>query len=159
MIPAIGRALETTRSFLIRHPDTDADYLRRYVLWGATGLDPQSLDDGKALGSHAGYVHRIYREDADRHLHDHPWQWGAAVILSGGYEEQRAEGDRLVLRSYRVGDLNILKPGDFHRITMVLENTWTLFLCGRVTNDWGFLVNGQKVLNKEYLAKDSPWRK
>src|SRR5262249_22689414 len=34
------------------------------------------------------FFHRILRDDADRHLHDHPWPF-VSVILRGGYFEHR----------------------------------------------------------------------
>lgn len=145
MIPALGRALEGCRK---RDIVLDGSlYLRRYILWGNGGDEntPQYL-------GHSGFVHRIYRPDIERHLHDHPWTWGLAVILKGGYDEERQIGDRVVKCSYREGDLNLLMPGTYHRISEVQEGTWSLFLCGaKHSNSWGFLVDGKHMPHEEYF--------
>lgn len=33
------------------------------------------------------FLHRIYRPDDDRHLHNHPWPNALAIVLRGGYGE------------------------------------------------------------------------
>ena len=92
-------------------------------------------------------VHNIQRPDRDRHLHDHPWD-ARTFILSGGYVERRKDG-----RHYRMsGDTVSLRFGEYHTIEQVLPNTWTLFITWRMRGDWGFLVNGRKVVHTEYLA-------
>lgn len=129
-------------------------YLTRYVLWGKA-----ALGEGGEEPAHSGFLHLIHRPDADRDLHDHPWQWGASLILSGGYTEVRRgtwpSGDLTCKheKSYKHGDLNVLRRGDYHRIASVEPNTWTLFLCGRVVGDWGFLSDGKHVPHVEYLTE------
>ncbi len=124
-------------------------YLTRYVLAGADCLE--NHDPSAPL--HV-FVHRIHCPDTDRHLHSHPWAWSVGVVLSGGYTERRACGGWPdVERTYRVGDMNILRPGDYHSIVAVLPDTVTLFMVGREISDWGFLVGGVHVPHREYLAR------
>jgi hypothetical protein len=96
------------------------------------------------------FLHRIWRPDAGRHPHNHPWPWACALILRGGYTEEITE-----LRASRVYGVysctwtethkapclswRAFRPGHYHRITSVLPNTWTLFLAGPKTRKWGFL--------------------
>lgn len=62
-------------------------YLTRYCLWGHMSGDarPGWL---RALLPNV-YLHCIHRPDSDDSLHNHPWPWGFAIGLLGGYTEQR----------------------------------------------------------------------
>lgn len=136
-------------TFQLRHAD-GSPYLTRHVLWGDDALETH------AGAPHSAFVHHIHTPDGDRHMHDHPWAWAAAIVLSGGYVERRYDDDRpdySYSRRYAVGDLNILRPGDYHSIVAVEPDTWTLFLCGRETQDWGFLVDGKHVPHAEYFKR------
>jgi len=126
-------------------------YLERTVLWGSDCLD----NNDTVAPSHA-FIHRIHSADGDRHRHNHPWAWSVAVILSGGYGEERQYGDNpqhSTFREYSVGDVNILKPDDYHSIVTVEPDTVTLFLAGRKTQDWGFYVDGVHVPHNEYFKR------
>lgn len=113
---------------------TDEDYLTRYYLFRSPWLNV--------------YLHRIHREDKDRHLHNHPWPWAFAYILRGGYQEQRASGYHI----YKAGDKNDLTGDIYHRIVTVRPNTWTLFVCGPYERSWGFDVDGVHIDSEEYLT-------
>ncbi len=111
-------------------------------------------------------VHHIMRPDADRDLHDHPWN-ARTVILHGWYTEERLEqhkladflkddadirwvpGDEtrmLVSRHRKDGDTARLNHGEYHRINEVSPGgVLTLFITSRRKCDWGFLVCGVKV--------------
>lgn len=106
-------------------------YLERYFL-------------GKAFGITA-YLHRFVSGDDERNVHDHPWGWACALILCGGYREERmthldpVEGwARRVRRMFPLR-VNIIRARDFHRITSPAPDTWTLFMHGRRVKGWGFL--------------------
>lgn len=68
------------------------------------------------LGSARPLVHRIWREDADRHMHNHPWAWARFLIVSGGYVEERP-GLLGTTREtfYGPGDVNRLTAKTLHR--------------------------------------------
>lgn len=98
------------------------------------------------------FVHRIHRPDSDRDPHNHPWPWGLSLILWGGYTELRVtrpelEGQPRVgvslgqVNRWEFGPvrwLNWIGRGVYHRITWVAPNTWTLFLAGPRSREWGF---------------------
>lgn len=108
------------------------------------------------------FLHRILREDHDREPHNHPWPWALSLVLRGGYAEERTTplGDpqvhpcisRLALATHAVGGLNWIGKRVYHRITSVLPNTYTLFLTGPRTREWGFLRRGEHVDWREYLG-------
>ena len=124
-------------------------YLARYVLAGVDALETHDPEE-----PFSAFVHVLHGADGDRHPHNHPWRWAASVILNGGYAEERNG----VPMTYAEGDLNVLRPDDYHRITSVLPGTVTLFLCGRETHDWGFLVDGIHVPHAEYFKRDDVQR-
>lgn len=53
---------------------------------------------------------------------------------------------------YRPGQWNILYSRAYHRIVSVKPGTWTLFLAGKRSRDWGFLVNGVHIPWRAYLG-------
>lgn len=96
-------------------------------------------------------LHRIFRADADREPHNHPWRRATFLILRGGYVDERWEdgGRRIVRRALRPGDVNQIDAADFHRVTDVLPGTWTIGLVGERCQAWGFLVEGEGVVPLE----------
>lgn len=107
-------------------------------------------------------IHRIMREDRDRHLHDHPWN-ARTFILRGKYIEVRMlgqwdDGTQLTAEIQRAaGDTATLDFGEYHRINEVSEGgVWTLFVTGKKRGTWGFKVNGAKVPWRTYLGIDRP---
>jgi hypothetical protein len=142
--PALRLAMWKAPTWQLSHPD-GSPYLTRHVLWGCDCLE----NHNQSVPS-SGFIHEIHTPDSDRHLHDHPWEWAIAVVLAGGYREHRGT----VAHKYNVGDLNILRPGDYHSIVAVEPNTVTLFVCGRENYDWGFLVEGRHVPHREYFLRD-----
>lgn len=82
------------------------------------------------------YLHRLWRDDDDRALHDHPWD-NATLVLAGGYREVvtgRAPRDRLA------GDLVFRSATAQHRLLLTADPgaTWTLFVTGPRRRAWGF---------------------
>lgn len=65
------------------------------------------------------YLHRFFRGDEDKCLHDHPWHF-VSLILKGGYWE---ETEGVILDEHRTG------------------NVWTLILTTRKVRSWGFWTN------------------
>jgi 3'-phosphoadenosine 5'-phosphosulfate sulfotransferase (PAPS reductase)/FAD synthetase len=110
----------------------------------------------------AARIHHIKRSDADRHFHDHPW-WSISIILRGGYWEWQPGGQRDgvylpdVRRWRGPGSLVLRRATQWHRLELhpVGERVmpcWSLFICGRARQEWGFLVGGRKVPARDYLG-------
>lgn len=105
-------------------------------------------------------VHHILRADYGRDHHDHPWN-ARTVILRGWYMERRlysngrtAEGkyhESSVNNVRLAGDTATINFGEYHTIDLVSPGgVWTLFIMGRYRGNWGFMVDGEKVLHEEY---------
>ena len=126
-------------------PIEDRPYLERYSL-------------GKLFGV-TFYLHRFVGQDAERHVHDHPWEWARAIVLSGWYEEELVRA--LDINHGWISQIRIIRwynritEGTFHRITHTAPGTWTLFFHGaREDRTWGFL---EKV--EEYPGIEAPYTK
>ncbi|WP_434672196.1 hypothetical protein [Pseudomonas sp. R1-15] len=121
-------------------------------------------------------IHHIMRPDADRDLHDHPWN-ARTIILRGWYTEERLElaspvdiltprrqlfwlpDDeirKLATKNRKPGDTAELRHGEYHRIDQVSPGgVITLFITSKWRGDWGFLVNGVKVPWRTYTGTDN----
>jgi hypothetical protein len=108
-------------------------YLTRWILFKLFGLKL--------------YLHKLHTDDADRDLHDHPWNF-ASIILRGGYNELGPDGQ---WTRYRW--LNIKKATDAHRLVLLRYPTWTLLFVGRKSRDWGFHTPDGWIHHKEYLDR------
>lgn len=85
------------------------------------------------------YLHRFHRGDDEQELHNHPWRWAVSLILAGGYvEERRCDGGEVKTRIVRPGRLNVIRSDDFHRVELLDEDAWSLFLVGPKFQGWGF---------------------
>jgi hypothetical protein len=124
-------------------------YLSRYYIIGAPkmpdGYAPfdsfGSPQDGVIWGDKRWglYLHRFHRGDDERELHNHPWRWALSLIIAGGYVEERRGADDVVrTRVVKPWRLNFIRANDFHRVDLVGEDAWTLFLVGHKFQDWGF---------------------
>lgn len=111
----------------------------------------------KVLGYRA-MLHHFHRPDADRYLHNHPWRWALSFVLSGAYDEERlvpnpdplsSAGGTFVKRLVR--RFNTLTDRDYHRVTRLRGDVWTLFITGPRIQDWGFLIDGEHVPWREFL--------
>lgn len=142
------RRAEKTPYFHIYGPD-GSPYIERFWLF-----NPVDRDTNVARYRWCPFsirLHRIHREDSGRHPHDHPWS-ARSFILSGGYIEVRR--DRALLRT--AGTSYALKHGEFHRIAQICEGgAVTLLVTGRRRGEWGFWVNGRKVLSHLYTSGEN----
>lgn len=119
-------------------------------------------------------LHHIMRADADRHLHDHPWN-ARTFVLRGFYLEERKgdlfnqgdEGVRILRDEHgkfaghreiwrrSAGYTGRLLFGEYHRISHIPPGgVWTLFITWKFRGDWGFDVDGVKIPHTEYLKKN-----
>lgn len=120
------------------------------------------------------YLHRFVSSDSERHLHNHPWGWGRALVLTGAYDEESvvdltpAAPDGCVTHWRRIRFWNRVDGNHFHRIAWVKPGTWTLFFHGyRATvgegatlqyKGWGFLeLRGDLVAFERFTASPKPW--
>lgn len=108
------------------------------------------------VGTFRPMLHKFHRADKDQDLHNHPWQWAKSIVLTGGYIEERLvplNGNLMRTVRRLVTRFNSLNDKDYHRVESVADNTFTLFISGPRTQEWGFLTaDGQHIPWKEYLG-------
>ncbi len=97
------------------------------------------------------YLHNFQSPDFDGH-HNHPWRWSFSIVLKGGYTEERLLCNDCGVHPCRdplvevrkVRWFNVLRSHDYHKITELHGDTWTLFICGPLTGrSWGFWMPGR----------------
>jgi hypothetical protein len=140
-------------------------YLSRYYILGrpkmADGSDPQEygklrgqLRRGVLFSSEkvGVYLHKFHRGDDDQELHGHPWKWAVSFVLSGGYrEERRIPGtDKVTVRLLPAGSVNLIFDDDYHRVDLLDDEAWTLFIVGPKVGSWCFW--------NRHTGETTPWR-
>lgn len=160
--------------------DGVSPYLSR---WYLIGEPPPTDETGQTLPSAGGprfgvFLHRFHRSDQDAALHNHPWEWARALILAGGYVEERrvdGPGDRSVRIRRADSDgitrfcaihgvsRHIRRPGswvhinadDYHRVDLLEDDSWSLFIAGPKVASWGFWDRhtGETLPWREFIAK------
>lgn len=121
-------------------------YLRRFFL--TDRAEPERV-----------FLHRIYRSDRDRHLHDHPFNF-STLILSGGYTEYvntdpDPTGARVEPNLVRVGKPGMAfrnKAEHVHRLELTTP-AWTILLVGQARRKWGFWTPTGWVYWRDYLGE------
>jgi len=95
------------------------------------------------------YIHGIYKEDQDDHLHNHPWKI-ATLILKGCYIEQL----ETKIRKRFPGHFGYLNLNKFHKIQSIVRGpVYTLAIVSKPLQSWGYLVDGEIINNVEYRRK------
>lgn len=183
IVERAGRALVRRLVPLLPEPrviydrDGKRPYLSRYYM-----LFRDRSDTGDRFPLNV-FLHHFHRGDDDQALHNHPWHWSAAIILAGGYTEERrtrtwADGlspsmaaalslmifatvpgpDIVVRRVLRPGSINVIRANDYHRVDLLDEDrgAWSIFIAGpRTGKSWGFWdrVTGITVPWKTFVEK------
>ena len=89
-----------------------------------------------------GYSIRLHHwvgSDESRFFHDHPWGF-VSFLFFGNYANVTPNGRReakapFIWRS---------KATDLHYLDIPVKGAWTILICGRPCQKWGFMVNGHK---------------
>lgn len=83
------------------------------------------------------YLHKFLRDDDDRALHDHPWNF-LSIMLWGSYLEIRPNGEGLRSRSRGWLSMAYRRATDRHRVILDNGPCWTVVITGPRIRDWGF---------------------
>lgn len=142
------------------HPDGSL-YMARYCFFETRWLSAR--------------VHHLATADSDRHFHDHPWAF-VSLMLRGAYVEERPRsifpcfdftptpnqlqwedecGEAYTLTLRKAGSLALRHAPDRHRISVVMPDTWSLFVYGPERQWWGFYTPQGKIYFQDY-AKANP---
>lgn len=118
-------------------------------------------------------LHKINRNDEDRHLHCHPFKF-VSVKLLGGYVEEfcpspgLAKADAIMLamgnpirvaevRTMKAPSIHVVRLTDFHKVKRLLRvPTWTLLFIGGNEHDWGYMTENGYVDHEAYHHNRNP---
>lgn len=79
------------------------------------------------------YLHQFLHDDDDRALHDHPWM-NLSFLLRGSYREITKQG----AKTYTAGAFRARFASTPHRLEIIGDQAWSLFITGPVVREWGF---------------------
>lgn len=101
-------------------------------------------------------LHHILRSDADRHLHDHPFDF-TSFLLSGGYIEvtpwQPPEGAPLARQQRYFPRFSIVRKRAEETHALVLTRPlWTFVITGPKRRRWGFHTEKGWIYYRNYSA-------
>jgi hypothetical protein len=145
-------------------------YLSRWYLIGRptmpNGSHPFTEDGSPKEGildpdrPFAIFLHKFHRGDDDLELHNHPWAWSMAIVLSGGYREERRRGAPetggcVFVRDVRPPAINIIHHDTFHRVELLEKDAWSIFVAGTREKGWGFWNRSSGVFTpwREFITK------
>lgn len=94
------------------------------------------------------FIHGIYKEDNDAHLHNHPWNL-LTIVLSGSYIEE-LENANLIVRGFL--NIGYRSRAKYHKIfKLTSKEVKTLaFVFGKRNDNWGYNVDNKHVIHTEY---------
>lgn len=93
-------------------------------------------------------LHHWIRSDDTRFFHDHSCDL-ISIILKGKYTNVTPNGKSEVV----AGSRWFAKAHQRHYLVIPKKGAWTLLLCGRPYQKWGFWVNGKKMRPWKYFRK------
>jgi len=86
------------------------------------------------------FLHRVLKSDDVRAVHDHPW-WSLSFLIKGTLDERYrcpACGKNTLKRTAPRFWPVFRKASFAHRLVLVSDEAWTIFITGRRRHDWGF---------------------
>lgn len=94
--------------------------------------------------------HHLLASDADRDLHDHPWDF-VSLILEGSYIETTPAAER----RFSAGDVLVHRAEDAHRLTLPDGPVWSYVTTGPFVKTWGFQTPRGWVSWHDYRRRGS----
>ena len=108
-------------------------YLERYILWfGGTVR-----------------LHKFWRSDDDRALHDHPW-WFITFPLATYHEwreDKNGNSEYVEVKRFRFH----FRSATYKHQVVISKPAWTFIISGGHIREWGFWPNGFFIHWKEFL--------
>jgi hypothetical protein len=104
------------------------------------------------------YLHHILRSDADRELHDHPWNFLAVMLWRGYVEETEhpkctAKPPCTQLRRKWPGMALFRRAEHRHRVLLVNGPAWSLVFTSSKRRSWGFWRAGAFIPWRSFVAR------
>ncbi len=147
-----GRRPYLSRYYLLRGPRT-SDGRHPFDEYGRP-LGNIVRSEGTSL-----VLHHFHQSDSTTKLHNHGWTWGLSLVLAGGYAEEKIAPDgRVIRRIVKPFSFNFIRPSEFHRVDLLEEDAWTIFLRGPRLKEWFYkdrATHEKVVWNQHVKMADS----
>lgn len=99
------------------------------------------------------YIHQIFKEDQDKYLHDHPWDY-FNLILKGSYTEEYSFSMKHYTRKLNFLNYSFNDSYRFHKIhSLNSKLVTTLFITGRRKREWGYKI-GEYWIHNDFYRKN-----
>jgi hypothetical protein len=123
---------------------TDNPYMIRWILW------PRRRSQGESY-RWAVYIHKFLRSDAERDLHDHPFNFWS-FVMSGMYCEIHSHPRSLFDKRFGIRKrfTCAYRPAVFSHRILISKPCWTFVVRGPKIREWGFWTIDGWVHNEEY---------
>jgi hypothetical protein len=80
------------------------------------------------------WLHHFHSSDQHQQLHSHPFRFGLAFVLFGGYTEEKITNQfgKITTKLIKPFTFNLISSSDFHRVDLMNETkgAWTIFITG-----------------------------
>jgi len=120
-------------------------YLKRYYFfrreWVLEWFETQGWETPRFVAKIPSlYLHHFVAGDDEVELHNHPFKKSLALVLTGGYHEERKVGNEVHSRIVPPWSFNLIDANTFHKVELLdkEKGAWTIFLSGERTQRWGF---------------------
>lgn len=135
--------------YIAAHPDDPRDPQRGFTVWVNGSLYLERWYVVPRNDAMNVYLHRFWRSDDDRALHDHRGD-NRSVIIDGHYVEHALEGSQTRF----AGDVVDRRATDLHRIELVdYRPVISLFFIGPIVRNWGFrCLDGRWIPWREFVS-------
>ena len=97
-------------------------------------------------------LHHWIKSDDRRYFHDHACDL-LSIIIKGKYFNVIEEDGKAVKHLAKAWVPRKMKAKDRHYLDIPKEGAWTILLCGRPYNKWGFYINNHKWRPLRYFHK------
>lgn len=93
-------------------------------------------------------IHKWYRSDDKRFMHNHAFNF-ITIVLYGGYMDVSTEGNDIM----SVGSIRYRKANHTHYVKEPKHGTITLLFCGPKIQNWGFIVKGKIMRPLRFFSR------
>lgn len=124
-IPGTRFKIGVTHDIVINYRNDP--YLERYILWFGGTLR----------------LHKFWRSDDDRALHDHPWRFITFPLAT--YNEITEDKDGNAINNTVTRFRPHYRPAAYKHRVIIDKPAWTIIVTGTHLRDWGFYPGGRFV--------------
>lgn len=99
-------------------------------------------------------IHKWYRSDDKRYMHNHPW-WFITFVIKGSYKDVSLGLFKDIYQNDYLKRFHIRyrKPNHTHYVEIPKGGCTTILITGRKNKQWGFWVNKRYLRINRYFKR------